>query len=167
MARLSLPGGGQRVWRAGSGSAVLPGGWTCRLEPGPLLARRLGTWDPQRFQAGSPPLRFLCQTINQRFGTLSVTGRGCLGASVGGADERGHSRSRGEPAGGAGDEGRVEKRWVTLLNWMERERASGWAPGRMWGSGVGVQPGRMGAGGWRLRPGPWWVCLGTLRPLIQ
>lgn len=90
-----------------------------------------------------------------------------LGGLCGGADERGHSRSRGEPAGGAGDEGRVEKRWVTLLNWMERERASGWAPGRMWGSGVGVQPGRMGAGGWRLRPGPWWVCLGTLRPLIQ
>ena len=84
MARLSLPGGGQRVWRAGSGSAVLPGGWAGRLDPGPLFASRLGTWDPQRFQAGSPPLRFLCRTINQRFGTLSVTGRGCLGASVGG-----------------------------------------------------------------------------------
>lgn len=76
---------------------------------------------------------------------------------MGGADERGHSRSRGEPAGGAGDEGRVEKRWVTLLNWMEWVQE---AAGKSFRLGPRADVGQWGGG-------PWWVCLGTLRPLIQ
>lgn len=80
-----------------------------------------------------------------------------LGGLCGGADERGHSRSRGEPAGGAGDEGRVEKRWVTLLNWMEWVQE---AAGKSFRLGPRADVGQWGGG-------PWWVCLGTLRPLIQ
>lgn len=79
------------------------------------------------------------------------------GLCGGGGDERGHSRSRGEPAGGAGDEGRVEKRWVTLLNWMEWVQE---AAGKSFRLGPRADVGQWGGG-------PWWVCLGTLRPLIQ